>query len=216
MTFGNENEACDPLKNMEGRPAMSRLADFLFEAGMLRRTPRTGYQFLGSGGENVAEHSFRAALIGYVLAEMEGANPEHTAMLCLIHDFHEARTGDFNYVNSIYNTSTPRRAMQHALKGTGLTKKLLGLWDEQEKEETPEARLAADADQIDLIMNLVEQRDLGNKYADKWLQAALERLATDAGKALAAEIARGDHTDWWYKGPDRDWWVKKGKKKPSG
>ena len=128
ITPGNEISApCDPLLNREQRSPMARLADFLFEAGMLRKTPRSGYQFLGSGSENVAEHSFRAALIGYVLADMAGAAPERTAMLCLIHDFHEARTGDFNYVNSIYNTSKPRLAMRHALKGTGLSKRLLAL-----------------------------------------------------------------------------------------
>lgn len=212
MTFDNEQDSCNPLKNMGDRSRMRRLSDLLFEAGMLRKTPRTGYQFLGSGQENVAEHSFRAALIGYVLAELAGADPEHTAMLCLLHDFHEARTGDANYVNSIYNSSASRRAMQHALKGTGLTKKVLGLWDEQENEETPEAKLAADADQLDLILNLIEQRDLGNKYADKWLEAALGRLSTDTAKALAAEAVQNDHTDWWFKGPDCDWWVKKGKK----
>ena len=202
---------CDPLRNFAERPRLSRLADFLFEAGMLRKTPRTGYQFLGSGKENVAEHSFRAALVGYVLADMAGADPDRTAMLCLIHDFHEARTGDFNYVNSIYNSSSQRLAVRHALKGTGLTKRLLPLWDEQEKEETPEARLAADADQIHLILNLVEERDLGNRYAAKWLEAALQRLRTEEGRTLAAEIAHSDHTDWWFKGPDKDWWVKKGR-----
>ena len=202
---------CDPLRNLGERPRLSRLADFLFEAGMLRKTPRTGYQFLGSGAENVAEHSFRAAFVGYVLADMAGVNAEHTAMLCLIHDFHEARTGDFNYVNSIYNTSRQRPAMLHALKGTGLTDRLLPLWDEQDRDESTEARLAADADQIDLILNLVEERNLGNRYAEKWLEAALKRLRTEAGQTLAAEIVRGDHTDWWFKGPDADWWVKKGR-----
>lgn len=209
---GERPATCDPLRNFETRPRMSRLADFLFEAGMLRKTPRTGYQFLGSGSENVAEHSFRTALIGYVLADMAGVNPERTAILCLIHDFHEARTGDFNYVNSIYNSSKQRLAMQHALKGTGLTQKLLPLWDEQEKEESPEARLAADADQLDLILNLVEERDLGNPYAAEWLESALQRLHTDAGQRLGEEIARSNHCDWWFKGPDKDWWVKKGKK----
>ena len=33
---------------------MKRIANFLFEAGMLKRTPRTGFQFLGSGAESVA------------------------------------------------------------------------------------------------------------------------------------------------------------------
>lgn len=202
---------CDPLRNFSGRSRLARLADFLFEAGMLRNTPRTGYQFLGSGKENVAEHSFRTALVGYVLAHMAGADAEHTAMLCLIHDFHEARTGDFNYVNSMYNTSKQRLAMRHALKGTGLTRPLLALWDEQDKKESPEALLAKDADQIDLILNLVEQRDLGNPYAEQWLEAALQRLATDAGQELAGRIVQSDHTDWWFKGPDKDWWVKKGR-----
>lgn len=211
MSDKNKPALCDPLRNLSGRTRASRLADFLFEAGMLRKTPRTGYQFLGSGAENVAEHSFRAALIGYVLASMAGADQEHTAMLCLIHDFHEARTGDFNYVNSIYNTSGQRLAMQHALKGTGLTEKLLPLWDEQEEGESLEARLARDADQIDLILNLVEQKNLGNPYAEKWLASAMQRLHTDEGRELAGSIASTDHTDWWFKGPDSEWWIKKGK-----
>ena len=41
-------------------------AKFLYEVGMLKKTPRTGYRFLGSGEESVAEHSFRTAVIGYV------------------------------------------------------------------------------------------------------------------------------------------------------
>ena len=203
---------CDPLRNFGERPRLERLADFHFEAGMLRKTPRTGYQFLGSGGENVAEHSFRSALVGYALAQMAGANAEHTAALCLIHDFHEARTGDFNYVNSIYNTSRQRLAMQHAVKGSGLSGPLLALWDEQDQEETQEALLARDADQIDLILNLVEERNLGNPYAEKWLEAAVKRVGSDVGRELADAIVKSDHTDWWFKGPDADWWVKKGKK----
>ena len=204
--------ACDPLRNLSGRPRLARLTDFLFEAGMLRKTPRTGYQFLGSGSENVAEHSFRAALIGYVLAHMAGADAEHTAMLCLIHDFHEARTGDFNYVNSMYNTSRQRLAMEHAVRGTGLTGGLMALWDEQDAEQTLEALLARDADQIDLLLNLVEERNLGNPYAAKWMESAMERVGTEQGRELARQIAVSDHTDWWFKGPDADWWIKKGGK----
>jgi putative hydrolase of HD superfamily len=49
---------------------LNAVADFLFEVGMLKRTPRTGFQFLGTGKETVAEHSLRCAVIGYVLAKM--------------------------------------------------------------------------------------------------------------------------------------------------
>ena len=189
-----------------------RLANFLFEAGMLRKTPRTGYQFLGSGGENVAEHSFRAALTGYVLAKMAGANAERTAMMCLIHDFHEARTGDFNYVNSIYNDSRQRSAMEDAVKDTGLAKALLPLWDETEEGASLEAALARDADQIDLILNLVEQRRLGNPYAEEWLKAAMQRLRTHEGRTLAQAVERGEPAAWWRNGASDEWWIHKGRK----
>jgi len=206
--------ACDPQVNLQGREKLTRLADFLFEAGMLRKTPRSGYQFLGSGSENVAEHSFRTAIVGFVLANEAGADPVHTAMMCLFHDFHEARIGDFNYVNRIYNTSDPKAAFTHALEGTGLESLVMPYWDELEEAESLEAKLAQDADQLDLILNLKEELDLGNKYAGKWMEGAIPRLRTEVGQALAERIRETDHTDWWYKGPDRSWWTRKnGKKK---
>ncbi len=206
---------CDFNENFKGRGQMTRLADFLFEVGMLRRTPRSGFQFLGSRQEeNIAEHSFRTAVAGYVLAQMAGADPTRTAILCLFHDLHETRTGDFNYVNRRYNSSKRSQALRDATAGTGLEELLLPLWEELETVETPEARLAQDADQIDIILALKEEQDLGNPYAGKWLDAAMGRLRTEEGKALAASIRQTDHTDWWFKGPDPSWWSNKnGRKK---
>ncbi|XPV76577.1 MAG: HD domain-containing protein [Desulfovibrio sp.] len=197
------------MKNIKTRDRLTRLSDFLYEVGMLRKTPRTGYQFLGTGSENVAEHSFRTAIIGFVLADMAGANAERTSMLCLFHDLHEARTGDFNYVNKIYNNSNNTLALEHATSGTGLTERLLGFWNELEDVESKEAQLAQDADQIDLLLNLKEQSDLGNAYADKWIESAVKRLRTPEGIALAEKAMETDHTDWWFKGPDPEWWTNK-------
>jgi putative hydrolase of HD superfamily len=200
---------CNPQHNLQGRDRLTRLADFLFEAGMLRKTPRSGYQFLGTGSENVAEHSFRTAVIGYVLACEAGADPARTALMCLFHDFHESRIGDFNYVNRIYNTCNQRIALEHALEGTGLEDHVLPLFDELEEAGSVEARLAQDADQIDLILNLKQELDLGNRYAGKWMEGALKRLRTEAGAALAQTVAHTDHTDWWFLGPDKSWWERK-------
>ncbi|MFZ5425605.1 MAG: HD domain-containing protein [Thermodesulfobacteriota bacterium] len=201
--------------DMTGRGRMTRMADFLFEVSMLRRTPRSGYQFLGSGSENVAEHSFGAAVIGYALATMAGADPAKTVLLCLFHDIHEARTGDFNYVNKLYNTQDSRRALADGLKGTGMSEGVLALHDELEDAGSLEARLAQDADQLDLMVNLKERMDLGNAYAKKWLDCALERLRTPQGRELAQAIMTTDHTDWWFLGPDACWWERKnGKGQP--
>ncbi|NLY41980.1 MAG: HD domain-containing protein [Desulfovibrionales bacterium] len=192
-----------------------RIADFIFELGMLRKTPRTGYQFLGSGAENVAEHSFRTAMIGYMLAQKSGADVARTVLLCLFHDVHEARIGDFNYVNHIYNTSDPEQALNHALEGTGLRMDALDMWHELEAKNSLEACLAQDADQLDLIANLKEEQDLGNSYATKWLEHAVLRLKTKIAQECAEALLTTDHTDWWFKRPDASWWSKKNTNKPT-
>ena len=192
-----------------------RLADFIFELGMLRRTPRTGYQFLGSGAENVAEHSFRTTMIGYILARVAGADVARTVFLCLFHDVHEARIGDFNYVNRIYNTSDPVLAFTHALEGTGLRAEVLELWHDLEAGETVEAKLAQDADQLDFIANLKEELDLGNPYAAKWLEHALPRLRTEIAHEFAQSLLATDQSAWWFTRPDESWWRRgNGKKRP--
>jgi putative hydrolase of HD superfamily len=204
------------MAEMEGRNRLTRLTDFLFECGMLRKTPRTGYQFLGTGSENVAEHSFRTAVIGHVLAKMAGADVARTTYMCLFHDLHEARTGDFNYVNRIYNTSTRTLALEHACKGTGLEEDILGYWKELEETASLEARLAQDADQLDFILNLKEEADLGNRYASQWLETAVQRVRTPWGRELAETIATTDHADWWFLGPDPSWWARKNGKGDKG
>ncbi len=197
------------MKNLKNRDKMTRLADFLFEVGMLKKTPRTGYQFLGTGSESIADHSFRVAVLGYVLADMAGADMAQTVFMCLFHDLHEARTGDFNYVNKIYNQCDRDKALQHTLGGTGLEDKIMPHWEELEECATKEAQLAQDADQIDFILNLKEEQDMGNPYAESWLKSALERLRTDEGKKLAETISKTDHKEWWHLGPAQSWWENK-------
>lgn len=193
--------------SLPGGARNQRLTNFFFEVGMLRKTPRTGYQFLGSGRENVAEHSFRTTVIAYVLASLTGADMGRTMGMALFHDLHETRIGDFNYVNRIYNSRNALLALEHALEGTGLDE-VLQWWHELEAKQTLEARLVHDADQLDLILNLKQEQDLGNPYAAKWIDCAVPRLRTEEAKVLADVILRTDHTDWWFTGPDPSWWRK--------
>lgn len=202
---------CNVRANTAHRTRQQRIVDFFNEVGMLRLTPRTGYQFLGSGGESVAEHSHRTAIMGYVLARMAGADVARTTFLCLFHDLAEARTGDMNYVNRIYNTANARRAMADSVDGTGLEDDILPLWDELEDNASLEANLAHDADQLDMIFNLKRESDLGNRFADTWLETALLRLRTPEAKEVAAAMQDINHSEWWYSGPNIEWWVNKNK-----
>ncbi|MDT8419905.1 MAG: HD domain-containing protein [Desulfuromonadales bacterium] len=187
---------------------MKNLANFLFEVGMLKRTPRTGFQFLGSGAESVAEHSFRTAIIGYTLAQMDGsADVGRVLQLCLFHDIPEARMGDLNYVNKKYLQANEARAVEDLARQLPFGEDYRETLEEFAAEQSREAQLSHDADQLEMILALKEYKDLGNRYADEWYPFAFERLQTDIARQLATTIWETDSTRWWFDG-DAEWWIK--------
>jgi len=186
---------------------MKALVNFLFETGMLKKTPRSGFQFLGSGKESVAEHSFRTAVIAYALSSREEkADPHKAVLMCLFHDLHEARTGDLNYVNKRYVKADEEGAVRDFAEKVPFGKDLIELTREFNAGETLEARISKDADQLDLILSLKEQQDIGNPHAKDWLTYALQRLQTKTAKKLAEQILVTESTDWWFE-KNTDWWV---------
>jgi putative hydrolase of HD superfamily len=187
---------------------MKNLANFLFEVGMLKRTPRTGFQFLGSGAESVAEHSFRTAIIGYTLAQIDGCvDVARVIQLCLFHDIPEARTGDLNYVNKKYVQVDEARAVKDLAEQLPFGDDYRDSLSEFNAKQTPEALIANDADQLEMILALKEHKDLGNRYADEWYPYAIERLKTEAARQLAASIWNTDSSKWWFD-DNRDWWIR--------
>jgi putative hydrolase of HD superfamily len=187
---------------------LKSIVNFFFELGMLKRTPRSGFQFLGSGQESVAEHIFRAALIGFTLARLDkGVDVFRVIRMCLFHDLPESRTGDLNYVNKQYVQAREDRAINDLARTLPFGEELEQLLSEFNEGESPEARLARDADQLDLILELKEHFDLGNRYAKDWIRHARRRLKTDLGRQLAAEIIETDSAAWWFEGRDQ-WWRK--------
>ncbi|HOZ62039.1 MAG TPA: HD domain-containing protein [Smithellaceae bacterium] len=186
---------------------MDRIADFLFEVGMLNKTPRTGYQFLGSGKESVAEHILRTLFVGYTLCKMDNTLDENRVLkMCLFHDLPEARTGDMNYVNKKYVDVDEEKAVRELTEGISFGNEIKEAIDEFNKKETREAKIAMDADQLALILQLKEYGDLGNKYAEEWINYALKRLNTTTAKELVAKILGTDFSHWWFK-EKSDWWI---------
>lgn len=191
--------------------AVDRLAEFLFEVGMLKRTPRSGWQFLGSGSESVAEHVFRATMIAFVLARMEeGVDADHVLRLALVHDLPEARTGDLNYVNQKYVAADEEHAAAEMSDGLPFADELCRLLTEYRAGETAESVVAHDADQLEMLLSLKEQQDQGAPGAADWTGFVLRRLRTENAKHLARSILDGDSASWWF---DRgsEWWVRGGK-----
>ena len=189
-------------------PERKNIVNFFFELGMLKKTPRSGFQFLRTGRESVADHSYRTTMIGYTLARLtKTADPFKVVTLCLFHDVPEARTGDLNYVNKQYVEAQEEEAIEHLAETLPFGDDYRLLHEEYRAAETEEAKLAHDADQLDMVLELKEQNDLGNTYARRWIYFALKRLRTPIGKELAAEILDTDSAGWWFDDHD-DWWYR--------
>ena len=184
------------------------IVNFFFESGMLSKTPRTGFQFLGTGKQSVAEHSFRVAIIGFALAKLvEDVDVFKVVRMCLFHDLPETRTGDLNYVNKHYVDAKEDEAIEDLASTLPFGNEIEEVLTELKRNNTKEAQLVHDADQLELILELKEQLDLGNQYASRWIHFAKERLKTDIGKKIADQITNTDSSAWWFEGRDH-WWRK--------
>ena len=186
---------------------MKDIVNFLFEVGMLSKTPRTGFQFLGSGRENVAEHILRTAFIGYTLCKLEkDADELKVLRMCLVHDLPEARTGDMNYVSKKYVSVDEEKAVRELTETLFFGGEIEALIDEFNGMKSRESLIVHDADQLALILQLKEYGDLGNKYSKEWIKFARKRLHTATAKRMVDTILKTDSTQWWFKDKS-DWWV---------
>ncbi len=130
------------------------LMQFLHVIENLKCAVRHGWTSTGRR-ESVAEHSYRVALIAFLLRD---AFPEldmaKVLDMCLIHDWGEAITGD---IPSFLKTEADEQVESSAVCSLtamlpGLTKKLDALLAEMEARSTPEARLYKALDRIEAVI----------------------------------------------------------------
>jgi 5'-deoxynucleotidase YfbR-like HD superfamily hydrolase len=179
---------------------MKHIANLLFEARILKEAPRSGYHFLGTGKESIAEHSFITTFIAWIMSQTEpDVNGLRLISMCLVHDLPEARTGDLNAVQKQYVKADEKKAIADLTKHLPFGTTIVDLTNEFNEGKTREAQLAHDADQLAFIIDLKAQKDLGITSPVKWLPHVLNRLKTDTGKKIAEEI---NHTEW------DEWWLK--------
>ena len=177
---------------------MKHIANLLFEVRILKDIVRSGYAFLGSGKETIAEHSFMTAFICFTMARLDpDADSEKLVTMALVHDIAEARTGDLNYVEKKYCTTDETKAISHLKKHIPFGNDIKALVDEFNLGESKEAKLANDADQISFILELKKLMDTGVKGPEKWLPIICGRLVTQTGQRIADAILKTGWDEWW-------------------
>ncbi|MFH8580647.1 HD domain-containing protein [Streptomyces zaomyceticus] len=179
---------------------LSAVAHFLYEAGTLKNTRRTGWWMAGiRDPESVAEHSWRTSIIASVIAKLEGADPARAALLAVWHDTQEARTGDVNYLGKKYSGSSDSRqvtADQTAGMPELLASTVREVVAEYEDKESLEAICARDADKLECMLQGLEYKAQGYQSAQRWIDNSRGRLTTETGLRLAEELLSHDPLDW--------------------
>lgn len=202
------------MKKKKSEMDYKQVTNFLFEVGILARTPRSGFHFLGTGNQTVAEHINRVSYIGYMLALMDGkVDISKVLQMCLLHDISETRISDLNYVHQKYVERKESEAHRDIADSVPFGAKMFDLITEYEDRKSPESILVKDADNLEWILALKEEVDTGNSRALAWIKPAIKRLKTDNAKKIADVIMKTDSNDWWFdeKSQKSKWWVNRGK-----
>ena len=195
----------------------NKIADFLFEVGMLAKTPRSGFFFLGSGQQSVAEHTTRTIYIGYTLAKLTPEpklDLDKVIKMCIFHDLSEARVSDLNYVHQKYTTKKEHEAIKDVTKTLPFGQEIADIINEYEARETLEAKIAKDADNLEFLISLKEQMDIGNIRAKSWLPAIEKRLFTKSAQEVAEAIINRDSDQWWFGDKSDQWWINRNNPAP--
>jgi len=181
---------------------MKHIANFFYETGLLGRLRRTGFYFAGvTDPETIAAHSHRASVIAYVLAKMEKADAAKCALMCMLHDIPEARTGDGNKVAARYIKFGEAEAKAFNDQIENLPDEVKNdfrkIYAEFEDRKSKEAIVAKDADLLECALEAREHVENGFKAAQGWIDRINTSLATESAKKLMAEIEKTKPDEWY-------------------
>ncbi|MCH0542122.1 HD domain-containing protein [Streptomyces sp. MUM 203J] len=168
--------------------------------GMLKRAARSGWWIAGiKDPESIAEHSFRVALIGAVLAMMEGADPAKVALMGVFHDTQETRVGDIPHIGRRYLTAASNEqvtADQLAAAHPAVRSGIQEVVEEYENGDSLEVLVAHDADKLECLVQAVEYREQGHQNVQNWIDTSLNNLKTASAQQLAEAALSMTSVEW--------------------
>ncbi|GAA2136810.1 HD domain-containing protein [Kitasatospora kazusensis] len=185
---------------MTDRQTAEGTVSYLFEMGALKRGKRTGWWIAGvKDPETIAEHSWRTAIIGSILAMMEGADAAKVALLCTFHDTQETRIGDIPWIGRRYiqaaanqEVTADQVADAHACVAAGIK----AVVDEYETGESLEVLVAHDADKLECMIQGLEYLQQGYPNAQEWVDSTRAKLKTPSAQALAEAAQDMSASEW--------------------
>lgn len=152
---------------MKKNDKLVQIIDFMHEAGHLKTTYRFGANAIFDG-DSSADHSWRLALLSFILAEETNLEIDgyKALKIALVHDLAEALTGDIDarlIDSKAISKDTKRKQEKNAIKKLikNLPEKsgrqIESLWNEYGAAKTPEAKYIKALDKMETQIKVLEE-----------------------------------------------------------
>jgi putative hydrolase of HD superfamily len=194
--------------------SLDRDIQFLYEVGSLRYIPRMWHRYSNTDFANITEHHFRVIWIALMIAAHEKTGDTGKIVkMALVHDIAESRAGDVDDIARQYVERKQELGIEDMLGDTELADEFLKLWHEYEKRQSIESKIVKDADNIDVDLELMEQKAKGSTLPDALAETrqvvAKNKLYTKSAKKIWNTLIESSPHDWHRKGRNRlnsgDW-----------
>jgi len=149
------------------------ILEFARTLGKLKTNKRTGWKIRGiSNCESVADHLFRAAVVGMVLSDIKKLDTEKILRMLFLHELEETVTGDIDALtkekmNRAELRKLQIKALEKALSPLpkNIIKRYVSLWREVEEDKTLEAKFCKDIDKLEMMIQAYdyEKEDENNR-----------------------------------------------------
>ena len=174
---------------------------YIFEAGMLKRVARSGWWTEKvANPESVADHTFRAAVIAFILAKMEGLDDESANRICtaaVFHDMHETRLLDLNKITARYIEVTRELELKvERAQVEGMEPKIKNSILKTLKLSTREHTIMKDADYLECAFQAKEYADIGYAGTQVWVDNLAKKLKSKSAKSLAGKLKKTNSGIW--------------------
>ncbi len=178
------------------------VVEFILEAGALKRVPRSGWSVLGiDSPESVADHSFRCAVIGYMIAHMENVSVYRVLLMTLFNDIHEARITDLHKMAQRYIDAEAAEDASFEHQMDPLPKvikdEMTDIRGDYRQQDSPESIIARDCDILECLIQAKEYTEHGHKGAALFMTKAPKHLKTKSAKSLWQLAQSMDVNAWW-------------------
>jgi len=157
--------------------------DFAKTVGKLKKTVRTGWVRSGKvkDPESVADHVMRLTVLALVAGDELKVDTRKLVDMAIVHDLAESVVGDMvaEQADREYRDIKKRKfklekeAINNLFQGMKDRERLMGLWEEYEKQESEEARVLKQLDKFEMALQALEYEEVTDpKNLDEfWVNA---------------------------------------------